>query len=329
MASLVDDIRAPLRVLADESDEAAELLERLDALIDAPRLQAGKLQPEALPFSLTVLLRRASSRVAEQARVKGLGWVLDLEPGLPGRLLGDGPRLQRVLHELLANALRCTASGELQLRLRRVPAAEGHAGLYFEVRDSGSGLADEDLEAIFERSVEGGLQVCRRLLGLMGSELHVNSRLGRGSCFSFRVELPVLEELPVPAPAPESPAPLPSGLDLQAGLKRFQGRSELYLRTASRFAAQTRSLPAQLRACMATRSLPAALEALHGFKAVAATLGSESLAQWGREGEQRLREGQLLDGDWIGRFAAALDEGLPQLLAALQSLQLRQPAALN
>jgi|GEM_PF-4217496 len=188
---------------------ARSLLELLNAILDFSKIEAGKLNLESRPLLLDSLLRRVAVLMAVQAEGKSLELVYDLDPGLPSQVLGDALRLQQVLINLLGNAIKFTDQGEVLLRLRRAPAAEGRVRLLFEVRDSGIGIADEQLEAIFEgfnqaepsttRRYGGsglGLTICRQLLRLMGAELHVNSRLGRGSCFSFALELPLLDDRP-------------------------------------------------------------------------------------------------------------------------------------
>ncbi|WP_374659663.1 PAS domain S-box protein [Inhella sp.] len=112
------------------------------------------------------------------------------------------------------------------------------------------------------------------------------------------------------------------GLDLQAGLDRFLGRTALYLRTATSFAAQARELPAQLRSQMA-HSPPdchAAEHALHSFKGLAATLAMEKLAHWGRAGEERARAGQVIEPAWIDSFETQLADGLELLLSMARGL---------
>jgi CheY-like chemotaxis protein len=127
---------------------------------------------------------------------------------------------------------------------------------------------------------------------------------------------------PLRVPVAQQQRALALGLDLQTGIDRFLGRSGLYLRTASAFAAQAQRLPEQLREQMARRppNWAAAQDALHSFKGLAATLAFERLAHWGRVGEQRVRGGQALDEEWLDSLALQLGEGLAMLLSEAQAL---------
>lgn len=134
---------------------------------------------------------------------------------------------------------------------------------------------------------------------------------------------PPVRSLPTrKVPGAQQQRALARGLDLQAGMDRFLGRTELFLRTARSFAAQAQGLPEQLRAWMAASppDVQAAQQALHSFKGLAATLACEGLAHWGKVGEQRTRAGQALEAEWLASFETQLVDGLAFLLEQAQWL---------
>jgi CheY-like chemotaxis protein/HPt (histidine-containing phosphotransfer) domain-containing protein len=124
--------------------------------------------------------------------------VFAVDPAVPARLVGDPMRLQQVLLNLIGNAIKFTAHGEVALSIEAVGRADQEVELAFEVRDTGIGIAPEQQARMFEafsqadsstsRKYGGtglGLAISRRLVALMGGDLHVESALGQGARFGF------------------------------------------------------------------------------------------------------------------------------------------------
>ena len=181
---------------------ASRRLERLvEDLLDFTRLEAGALRLVAAPFDLDDALKELLSTFGGQAKERGL--ELLIPPATAGpRRVGDRDRLLQVLDNLLDNAIRFTDQGSV-----RVEVTLEEASARFEVRDTGRGIAPEDLHRIFVRfeqtrpragelapGVGLGLNIARHLVRLMGGELEVESRVGLGTCFRFRVPLPVADD---------------------------------------------------------------------------------------------------------------------------------------
>lgn len=126
----------------------------------------------------------------------------------------DEKRLRQVLLNLLGNAVKFTDHGQLSLRIRRLPNGNGGAHLRFEVEDTGIGIAEDQLEAVFKPFEQSGteprgdggtglgLAISRDLVRLMDSDIHVNSQPGQGSVFWFDLHVPLVEADIVPS-APE------------------------------------------------------------------------------------------------------------------------------
>ena len=179
------------------------LLTLINDILDVAAIEAGKmsLHPEAV--DLPAFLRAVTDIVRVKADQKNLLLTLHTAPGLAQTVHVDEKRLRQVLLNLLSNAVKFTDAGEVQLRVHPLAPAGATVRLRFEVKDSGIGIGPEQLGAIFEPFVQApdvqrrfggtglGLSISRQLLGLMGSDIHVDSRVGQGSCFRFDLELPV------------------------------------------------------------------------------------------------------------------------------------------
>jgi CheY-like chemotaxis protein/nitrogen-specific signal transduction histidine kinase len=225
LASLNHEIRTPLSGimgmadllletnLDDEQREyvnaarlcAESLFEILNATLQYSSLEAGQFHLDESEFSLKELLDSALNQHALRAQAKGLRLFSTLETGLPETMLGDAPRVRELLGHLVANAIKFTHAGSVELRVTlEHRGADGTivdgTRLVIEVRDTGIGVAPESLDAIFEsfRQVDGGLSraypglglglaLVRKLALLMNGEVDVESSPGKGSTFTVRL----------------------------------------------------------------------------------------------------------------------------------------------
>lgn len=191
--------------LAAIADSSAQILALIDRLLDFSRGEAGSIVLEPEPVRLADFLAglHKSSRMLAERR--GNTFVMQMAPDLPVAIAVDAQRLLQILNNLLGNACKYTADGDIRLTVER----EGREHLHFAVTDTGRGIAPEYLEQIFapfartpdsrhQPGVGLGLAIARQLARAMGGEVTVASTPGRGSCFS--VVLPCSEVAP---PAPE------------------------------------------------------------------------------------------------------------------------------
>jgi PAS domain S-box-containing protein len=178
-----------------ESGQA--LLAVVNDILDFSKIEAGKLHIVRASFRVGDVVDRALDLVAASAHEKGLDLRVEEDAGLPDHAVGDELRLAQVLVNLLGNAVKFTARGSVTLTVRH---ADGQ--LVLGVSDTGAGMAPEVVARLFQpfeqadgsttRSHGGtglGLSICRRLLDLMGGDIHVESRPGAGSTFTARVPL--------------------------------------------------------------------------------------------------------------------------------------------
>ena len=183
------------------------VLELVNAILDHSKLQAGAVKWKEDELDLVALVDEIAAIFALKAKVKGIAFVVDRDARLPRRVLGDGFKIGQLLTNLLGNASKFTHRGEIKLELKLLELVQDVAKIQFAVHDTGIGIAPETLDAIFEEFRQAstdtemryggtglGLAICRKLLGLVGSKMEVQSTLGRGSTFSFVLRLPVARE---------------------------------------------------------------------------------------------------------------------------------------
>jgi signal transduction histidine kinase/ActR/RegA family two-component response regulator len=203
------------------------LLAIIDDVLDFSKIEAGCLRLENTDFDPARAVLDAMKIVERSAAVKSLRLSSHLDPALPPLVAGDVMRLRQILLNLLSNAVKFTAEGEIIAHAELRSTSSGGFELYFSVADSGIGIAEEQRSRLFQpfsqadasiaRMFGGtglGLAISKRLAGLMGGTIGVESRLGAGSRFWFtiRVAAPA-----VPPPQPKSQtaaAPPAKGLRL-------------------------------------------------------------------------------------------------------------------
>lgn len=172
---------------------ASHLVNLVDGLLDISRIENGSLRIERNRVNLPELLDQIVDMFRLQAAAKGLEFEYERSPRLPAQVYTDEKRLRQILINLISNAIKYTPSGSASLAVRwRDPVAE------FEVSDSGVGIAEADLQRIFEPfervgntgaapGIGLGLTITRLLTEIMGADLTVESRPGAGSSFKVRM----------------------------------------------------------------------------------------------------------------------------------------------
>lgn len=245
LANMSHELRTPLnsslilaKLLADNKDGTLteeqvkyarailssnnDLLALINDILDLSRIEAGHVELADEVVVTGSVLQRLRETFEPMARQKGLALQIEADALAPSQLVVDSQRLQQILKNLLANAVKFTEHGKVSLHVR----AGGQGRIRFEVCDSGIGIAREQLQVIFEafRQADGstrrryggtglGLSISRDLAERMGGSIQVDSEPGRGSCFILELPLqgaPVPEPGEVPAAASIAPAPQPA-----------------------------------------------------------------------------------------------------------------------
>jgi PAS domain S-box-containing protein len=185
-----------LRVIEQSGDH---LLTLITHLLDLTKIEAGKVELYEELLHLPTFLEGVAAMAELLAHSKALDFCFVSEVETPAMMRADQQRLRQVLLNLLGNAVKFTDAGQVTFSVGYAPAVLYPSGprIRFQVEDTGVGIADDDLVAIFQpfqqvgdktRRTKGtglGLTICVELLRLMGSELHVSSRFGAGSLFWF------------------------------------------------------------------------------------------------------------------------------------------------
>jgi signal transduction histidine kinase/CheY-like chemotaxis protein len=190
------------------------LIAIVNDVLDISKIEAGKVKFEQVAFSPAEAVEEATILTAEAAQRKGLELVYHLDPALPALVAGDPLRLRQILGNLLGNAIKFTAEGEVVVRARVAERDGTSILLRIEVTDTGVGIPRDQQQRIFEafeqadsstaRTYGGtglGLTISKRLATAMGGTIGVESRIGRGSTFCFTARLSIV---PVLASAPEA-----------------------------------------------------------------------------------------------------------------------------
>jgi PAS domain S-box-containing protein len=181
---------------------AESLLSVINDVLDFSKIEAGKMQVEAVDLNLLHVVERAIGMVAETVQAKGLELVLLVDPKLPPHLRGDPARLHQVLTNLLTNAVKFTARGEIVVNVTLDQLSETEAIVRMSIRDSGIGIAEESRRQLFQPFTQAdssttrkyggtglGLVISKQLVELMGGTIEVESTLGEGSTFWFTARL--------------------------------------------------------------------------------------------------------------------------------------------
>jgi PAS domain S-box-containing protein len=188
---------------------ADSLLHIINDILDFSKIEAGLLTFEALPFDLREPVESCLGIIAEKAHSKGLELAYLIDENVPTQLVGDPTRLHQILVNLVGNAVKFTARGEVVLIVAKESEGHRRVRLRFSVRDTGIGVDAEAKKNLFQafkqadssttRKFGGtglGLAISRQLVHLMGGEIQVDSELGRGSTFWFTAEFPLQEPTP-------------------------------------------------------------------------------------------------------------------------------------
>jgi signal transduction histidine kinase/HAMP domain-containing protein/ActR/RegA family two-component response regulator len=230
LANMSHELRTPLnsllllsRLLADNDERnltfkqmefattihnaGSELLILIDDILDLSKIEAGRVDLDPQPVELDRMRSYVEQAFGPQAEDKGLQLSVQLDQELPGSIRTDAQRLQQILRNLLANAVKFTGSGEVTLSVAQAPEGavfgvpsldDAGSVLSFAVRDTGIGIPTDKLEMIFEafQQADGttsrkyggtglGLSISKELAQMLGGTITVTSEVGTGSVFTL------------------------------------------------------------------------------------------------------------------------------------------------
>jgi PAS domain S-box-containing protein len=212
MTSLLLDSALPReqREFAETIRASGEaLLTIINDILDFSKIESGRMELESAEFSLRESIEGALDVLAARAAEKHVDLLYEITDGVPNNVRGDATRLRQVVVNLLGNALKFTAKGEVVLTVRTQTIVDGAAELVFAVRDTGIGIPPEAIGRLFQsftqvdasttRKYGGtglGLAISKRLVELMEGRIWVESSPGVGSTFYFTIKLEVAASKP-------------------------------------------------------------------------------------------------------------------------------------
>jgi len=224
LASMSHEIRTPMNAIIGlsqlalnrhVSDEVRDYLEKINTssesllgilndILDFSKIEAGMLSIEHAEFNLETVLDNLQDMFSARAGEKNLELVVDIPSDMPVHLMGDALRIQQVLSNLVGNAIKFTAAGQVSVQLQLRALSPSEARIRFSVRDTGIGMSEAEQLTLFKpfsqadtsitRRFGGtglGLAISHKLVQLMGGEFQVESRTGQGTTFSFELEMGV------------------------------------------------------------------------------------------------------------------------------------------
>jgi len=182
------------------------LLQIINDILDISKIESGKLELEKVPFNLHEMFNSCRTMIAKKADDKGLSLHFYAEPSVGKIPMGDPTRLLQVLVNLLSNSIKFTSTGIIKVSSAIKDINENAVTMLFEVKDTGIGMTDEEIERIFDPFIQAesgttrkyggtglGLSITKNLIEMMGGKLSVLSTPGVGSKFTFELTFDLID----------------------------------------------------------------------------------------------------------------------------------------
>jgi len=174
------------------------LLTFINEILEFNRIEFTNVQAEAINFNLKLLLENIQNSLKELALQNNNKYLIEIDSAIPDNLIGDPTKLSQIFINLINNALKFTHNGEVKVIAKLMELGEENASVYFKIVDTGIGIPEDRQEAIFDSFSQGsieinrkyggtglGLNIVKKLIEILGGQIRLESKVGKGSTFSF------------------------------------------------------------------------------------------------------------------------------------------------
>jgi signal transduction histidine kinase/HPt (histidine-containing phosphotransfer) domain-containing protein len=203
------------------------LLSVINDILDFSKIESGKLDLEERSLDLRLMLQDVADLLLSKATEKNLELTYQVAANVPNCIMGDVTRLRQILLNLVNNAIKFTATGGVNISCQVSAATLGNYEIQFSVKDTGIGIATDDLDRLFQPFTQAntsttreyggtglGLTICQRLIEMMQGRIWVESDIDRGATFHFTIVVAAIECPLTPAISPTTPSEDPPGARL-------------------------------------------------------------------------------------------------------------------
>ena len=185
------------------------LLDFINQILEFNKLESGHFQVENSNFSIFELAKKIEKSLIAQAKSKNDSLQFEIDSEIPNNLIGDHVKLSQILLNLITNAIKFTDNGEVKVSIKLLSINKHVVFIYFEVSDTGIGIPEDKLEAVFESFSQGsveinrkyggtglGLNIVKKLVEILGGKIKLESKIGQGTTFSFVLNFTIGDEIP-------------------------------------------------------------------------------------------------------------------------------------
>ena len=236
MTELNKDQKKELKIISDCCINMEKLINNI---LDFSKLESGKFSISNHEFDFRSFIRFVQETNGKLIEDKGLRFIMNVDPSIPDKLVGDDFRLTQILNNLLSNALKFTEKGYIAVEVSRSMQYERDVELFFMVMDTGIGIPPEKKDQLFEsftqvdasisRTYGGtglGLAITKQLVELMNGTINLESEPGKGSSFTFTVRMQLPEDAEI-----DKESEIRSNADFKLGQTK---RAQMMLEEADR-----------------------------------------------------------------------------------------------
>jgi len=180
---------------------AHSLLETINNILDLSKIEAGKMELDEVEFSVKKEMDKAISIISQTAKDKNIKVIEEYDNSIPHTLFGDATRFRQILLNLLANAVKYTERGQIDIVVQMIDEKNNFITIKTIVKDTGPGISKDSLKMLFrpfsqvhslrsnKQGTGLGLVICKEFSNLMGGDINVQSEIGVGTTFEFTVKL--------------------------------------------------------------------------------------------------------------------------------------------